>query len=157
MTTAPGNTLSPNPVRDLAPARARVQAIEDDLTRHPQAHCPVRHMFARGMYIREMTIPAGTLATGAVHKTDHLTMIVKGRVTIISEDGEREYAAPATLISSAGSKKAALAHEDTVLVTMHKTFETDVGKLVTELTESRHEELLGGRLNRQLMANGRKA
>jgi hypothetical protein len=150
------NVLNLDAQRDLAPTRARVQAIEDDLAKHPQVHCPVRHMFARGMYIREMTIPAGTLATGAVHKTDHLTMIVKGRVTIISEDGEREYTAPATLISRAGSKKAALAHEDTVLITMHKTFETDVNKLVIELTESRPEELLGGRENKQLIANGRQ-
>lgn len=152
-----GNVLHLDPVRDLAPARARVQAIEDGLTKHPQVHCPVRHMFARGMYIREMTIPAGTLATGAVHKTDHLTMIVKGRVTIISEAGEREYVAPATLISRAGSKKAALAHEDTVIITMHNTYGTDVKKLVTELTESRPDELLGGRENKQLNANRRQA
>lgn len=154
---APSNTLYLDPVCNLAPARERVQAIEDELAQCPQVHCPVRHMFARGMYIREMTIPAGTLATGAVHKTDHLTMIVKGRVTIISENGEREYTAPATLKSRAGSKKAALAHEDTVLITMHNTHETDLNKLVLELTESTPEELLGGSKNKQLIANRRHA
>lgn len=151
------NVATLDPVRDLAPARECVQRIEDALAELPQVHCPVRHMFARGMYIREMTIPAGTLATGAVHKTDHLTMIVKGRVTIISENGEREYTAPATLMSRAGSKKAALAHEDTVLITMHKTFETDVNKLVTELTDATADELLGGPNNKQLKASGRRA
>lgn len=150
------NVFTVDPVRDPAPARARVQGIEDELARLPQVECLVRHLFARGMYIREMTIPAGTLATGAVHKTEHLTMIVKGRVTIFSESGEREYTAPATLVSRAGSKKAALAHEDTVLITMHNTFETDVNKLVTELTESRPEDLLGGCENKQLTANGRQ-
>lgn len=154
---ASSNALRLDPVRDLAPARAHVQRIEDEISRHPQVHCPVRNFFARGMYIREMTIPAGTLATGAVHKTDHLTMIVKGRVKIISENGEQEYTAPATIMSRAGSKKAALAIEDTVMLTMHNTFETDVYKLITELTDARPEELIGGSENKQLKAHGRKA
>jgi hypothetical protein len=151
------NVLNIDPVRDVVPTRARVRAIEAEVARQPQVHCPVRNMFAHGMYIREMKIPAGTLATGAVHKTDHLTMIVKGRVKIISEQGEREYTAPATLMSRAGSQKAALAIEETVMLTMHNTFETDVYKLITELTDARPEELIGGTENKQLKAHGRHA
>ena len=45
------------------------------------------------------------------------------------------------------------AHEDTYWTTVHATEETDLDKLVEELTESTHQELLGGPDNKQLIAN----
>jgi hypothetical protein len=56
----------------LDPARAKVEALEDEIAKLPQVDCPVRHYFAPGLYAREMTIPAGVTLTGAVHKTEHL-------------------------------------------------------------------------------------
>lgn len=100
-----------------------------------------------------MTIPAGVVAVGAIHKTDHMTLITKGRVSIVSESGVKEYTAPATIMSRAGSKKAAYAHTDTVLLTIHHTDETNVIKLVAKLTQSHAQELLGGSENMQAIAN----
>jgi hypothetical protein len=136
---------------DTRPMRERVYALEAQIEKLPQVHCPVRHHFAPGIYAREMTIPAGVVATGAVHKTEHLTIISKGRLHITTDEGMCEFVAPATFVSKAGTKRAAYAVEETVLTTIHATDGTDLDRLVEELTESTNTQLLGGRENKQLL------
>lgn len=136
-----------------APTRELVCALEIELHKLPQIDCPVRNHFAPGIYAREMTIPAGVVATGAVHKTEHLTIISKGHLRITTDDGVRDFFAPAAFVSKGGTKRAAYAIEETVLTTIHATDETDVDKLVELLTESTNAELLGGSDNKQAIAN----
>ncbi|MDR8069431.1 hypothetical protein [Burkholderia cenocepacia] len=142
---------------DLSPLemRKKVAALEAEVRKLPQVDCPVRHHFAPGIYAREMTIPAGVVATGAVHKTEHLTIISKGRLHITTDDGMREFAAPAIFKSMPGTKRAAYAIEEAVLTTIHATDTTDLDELVEELTESTSRQLLGGSENLQLL-NERK-
>jgi hypothetical protein len=117
----------------------------------PQVDCPVRNIFAPNVYAREMTIPTGVVLTGAVHKTCHLSILSKGQVRVVSDEGVIELTAPATLISQPGAKRAIFAILEAVWTTIHATTETDLDKLVTELTESTAEELLGGVKNKQLL------
>ncbi|VWB70561.1 hypothetical protein [Burkholderia lata] len=131
--------------------RCRVQALESQIEKMPQADCPVRHHFAPGIYAREMTIPAGVVLTGAVHRTEHLNIVSKGRITVSTDGGMRELSAPCTFVSKPGTKRVGYAHEETVWTTIHATETTDLDQLVQELTESTTEELLGGADNVQLM------
>lgn len=133
--------------------REKVLRLEEAINDQPQVDCPVRHYFAPGLYAREMTIPGGVVAVGAVHKTEHITIISKGRVQLMTEDGIKEFAAPAIIVSKAGIKRAAYAVEETVITTFHPTDETDPEKLVELLTESKASELLGGKDNKQLIQN----
>ena len=133
--------------------RARVERLESILEQAPQVECPLRHYFAPGVYLREMTIPAGTIATGAVHKTEHLSILSAGHCLLTTDDGVQELKAPHTGLSKAGAKRAIVAITDCVLTTVHPTDETDLEKLVGLLTESTQAELLGGEKNRQLLAN----
>jgi len=137
--------------------RELVDRLESEVESMPQADCPVRNIFAPGIYAREMTIPAGVVATGAVHKTEHLTIISAGRLIITSGDDVKEVSAPHIFVSKPGAKRAVYAIEDTVLTTIHPTDETDIDKLVELLTESKSCELLGGSENRQLLANAEAA
>lgn len=134
--------------------RLKVEKAERLLETLPQVDCPVTHHFAPGVYMREMFIPAGVMLTGAVHKTEHLTMLVKGRLLLVNGGGGSEVVAPATLLSLAGIKRAGYAMEDSIVMTIHATNETDPDKLVSELTESTASELLGGAENRQLAVSG---
>lgn len=136
-----------------AAMRTKVLALEAEIAKLPQVDCPVRHHFAPGIYAREMTIPAGVVATGAVHRTEHMTILSKGRVHITTDDGMHEFVAPATFVSKAGIKRAAYAVEEVVITTIHPTPTTDLDKLVEELTESTSAQLLGGEENVQLMNN----
>jgi hypothetical protein len=131
--------------------RNKVNQLEQIVEQLPQVKCPVRNIFAPNVYAREMTIPSGVVLTGAVHKTCHLSILSKGQVKVVSDEGVIELTAPATLISQPGAKRAIFAVSEAVWTTIHATTETDVDKLVEELTESTADELLGGAKNKQLL------
>jgi hypothetical protein len=131
----------------------RVYRLEEELQKLPQVDCPVWHHFAPGLYARKMLIPKGTVLTGAVHRTEHLC-IVSGDIDVTTDDGMRRITDQHAILSSKpGAKRAGYAHEDTYWTTVHATNETDLDKLVVELTESTNQQLLGGDENKQAIAN----
>jgi hypothetical protein len=133
--------------------RGKVFALEDQLNKLPQVECPVWNHFAPGLYARKMLIPKGVTLTGAIHKTEHLC-VISGDITVTTDDGVKRITdAHAILTSKPGAKRAGYAHEDTYWTTVHATNETDLDKLVEELTESKQSELLGGPDNKQAIAN----
>lgn len=133
--------------------REKVNRLEDALRSVPQVDCPIRHHFAPGIYAREITIPKGTVLTGAVHKQESLVVLSAGRLRLVTDDGTVEISAPYMLTCKAGAKNAALALEDSVWTNFFATEETDQDKLVELLTESKASDLLGGDTNQQLAAN----
>jgi hypothetical protein len=105
--------------------------------------CPLKHSFAEGIYCREIFIPKGMLLIGKIHKHSHPVFIMKGDISIVSEEGIRRIKAPAYVISPAGVKRVGYAHEDTVWVTVHDnvTNETDLGKLEDAIIAKSYNEL----------------
>ncbi|WP_412021542.1 hypothetical protein [Burkholderia cepacia] len=131
--------------------RQRVEALERALQKLPQVDCAVWHHFAPGLYARRMLIPADTVLTGAVHKTEHL-VIVSGDISVTTPEGTKRISGTHEIFTSLpGEKRAGYAHADTYFTTVHATDETDLDRLVEELTESTSDELLGGAKNMQLM------
>jgi len=120
----------------------------------PQAECPVRHYFAPGMYAREITIPKGVTLVGAIHKTENLCILSKGKLELVTDAGTVVIEAPATVTCKPGTKNAALALEDSVWTNFlpNPDNETDTDKLVEVFTHSKACELLGGTHNPQLIA-----
>lgn len=134
-----------------------VNRLESEVSKLPQAACPVWHHFAPGLYARQMFIPAGTVLTGAVHRTEHLC-IVSGDIDVTTDEGVRRITALQLVIKSQpGAKRAGFAHRDTFWTTVHATEETDLDRLVVELTESTHQQLLGGSESVQLLAATQEA
>jgi len=71
----------------------------------PQVDCPVVHHFGPGVCIREVFIPAGTLAIGHKQKFDHINIMLKGKVQVVHDDGSTQtFAAPMIFIGQAGRK-----------------------------------------------------
>lgn len=101
---------------------------------------PLRHHFAPGAYGREIFMPARSLVVGKIHKHAHLNMIMKGRVSVVTEDGTIEYQAPIVLVSKAGTKRVVLVHEDTIWVTIHLTDKTDLVEIEDEIIAKTYEE-----------------
>lgn len=130
-----------------------IDELTAELQKMPQVDCPIVNHFAPGIYAREMTIPAGVVLTGAVHKTEHLNIISAGRIVVAGNGTRTEIVAPCTFVSKPGTQRAGYALETTVWTTIHATEETDIDKLVALLTESTNAQLLGGAENLQLMAN----
>lgn len=99
--------------------RSNIQALEQHLLTCVQAEMPLRHFFAKGLYARELTIPKNCVLTGAIHKHQHVNVIVKGDITVATEHGLKRIQAPYVMISEPGTKRAGFAHEDTIWITVH--------------------------------------
>ena len=118
-------------------ARLR-QALEK--TGDAQPDCPLKHYFAPGAYGREIFIPKGTLLVGKIHKHSHLNMLMKGKVSVLTEEGPKVLEGPLTMVSPPGTKRVVYTHEDTVWVTVHLTNETDLEKIEDEIIAKTYEE-----------------
>lgn len=77
------------------------------------------HRFAPGMYMRELTVPAGMLIVGKTHRHDHFLLVMSGRAEVISEFGREIVEAGHISLSKAGVKRVVLALEDTRFICMH--------------------------------------
>lgn len=104
------------PIDDV---RGKVSAMEKAMLSMPQVIMEPVHHFADGLYARELFIPAGTIIVGKVHKRDHLNFLVKGDITVITDQGRKRMTAPCIIKSVAGVKRVGLTHEDTIWVTVH--------------------------------------
>jgi len=94
-----------------------------------------RHYFSQGLYCREMAVPARTVLVGAMHKQDHMCLVLKGKCKIVSEELTEIVEAPFMYASKAGAKRAIYAYSDLVWVTAHATEETNIETLEQTLVE----------------------
>lgn len=112
-------------------ARARILEFERELAALPPFDFPVRHLFPKGIYAREITIPAGCCLTGKIHRFENLNIVSKGRILVATEEGLTEVVAPCTIVSPPGTKRVGYALEDTVWTSIHPNpdDERDLDKL----------------------------
>lgn len=100
-------------------ARSNIVELEKFLLTCVQAEMPLRHFFAKGLYARELTIPKHCVLTGAIHKYEHINIVLEGHITVATEDGPRELRAGDVIVSRPGTKRAGFAHERTRWLTVH--------------------------------------
>ncbi len=120
-----------------SPTRAQILNIEQFILDCPQTETPTRHYFAPGLYAREMFIPAGTVLTGAVHKTEHLVQF-DGDITVLTDGGMQRLTGRHTFVSKPGVKRVGYAHADTWCTGFFVTNKTDVEELENDLVEDAH-------------------
>jgi hypothetical protein len=58
-----------------------------------------------------------------------LNILSKGEISVLTEDGIKRVSAPFHVVSPAGTKRIAYAHEDCVWTTIHGTEENDLEKI----------------------------
>ena len=115
--------------------RGKVESLQAEMLKFPQMELETKHYFADGMYAREVARPAGTLIVGKVHKKEHFYIVTKGRIRVTTDDGIKEFVAPTILISRPGTKRAVLALEDSVCMTVHRTMKKSLKNVERELVE----------------------
>ena len=91
----------------------------DDVMLGDSQLCPLKHSFSEGIYVREITIPEGTVLTGKIHKHRHPNFLLKGEVIVITEEGRETLTAPCSMMSKAGTKRALYAVTELVWTTVH--------------------------------------
>jgi len=99
----------------------------DDKKLHEQN--PVKHSFADGCYIREIFNPANELLITKIHKKEHPFFLMRGEMSVLTEDGVKHLKAPYHGITKPGTKRIIYTHSDCVFITVHATKETDVAKI----------------------------
>jgi hypothetical protein len=102
----------------------------------------VTHHFSDGLYARELFIPAGTVLTGEIHKTENLNIMSQGDLSLFANGETFRVQAPYTVVSPPGTKRAAFAHSDTVWTTIHATDERDVDKIKEAFIAGSFEDYL---------------
>lgn len=130
---------------DSLAIRNKIEELEKKMFESPnQIHIEPVHRFADGLYSREITIPKGTLLTGLIHKFEHINIISKGKILVLTEDGPKTITAPHTMVSQPGTKRVGYAIEDTVWTTVHASpkNETDIQKLEAHLVTNTHDDLI---------------
>lgn len=123
------------------PTLEQIQRLESYLLTLPQLPDDTHHHFADGLYARELRIPKGAVLTGKVHRQQHLNFLIKGDITVWTEQGMKRLRAPAIIVSQPGTKRVGYAHADCVWVTVHASKETDLGALEAELIIPEHPHL----------------
>lgn len=125
--------------------------------------CPVKHLFAPGMYIRTIEMKKGITVTSLIHKTIHPYFIMKGKVAVFSEvSGGEVIKAPYNGITYCGTRRILRILEETVWSTVHLTNiqpvdESDdaiteaVDKIYEEIIEIHKNEFLGGVLRNNVI------
>lgn len=113
-----------------------IDALEARLLHLPQTEVPLIHSFAPGVYLREVTMRAGTFVIGQRHKTEHFNIVLTGRARVLIGDGQvATVQAPCVLKSNAGIRKVLLIEEEMRWITIHPTKETDIPTLEAMLIE----------------------
>lgn len=105
-----------------------VADLEKEMLEMPQADCPVAHHFGPGIYIREVTLPAGIFAVGHAQKFDHLNIMLTGKVAIVDGDQVRVLEAPLIFTGKPG-RKVGYVLETCVWQNVYATNETDIDTL----------------------------
>lgn len=118
-----------------------------------QETCPVTHIFEPGKYIREMTIPKGTLFLGRAHRWGHECQLVSGEVMHITPDQKVHRKAPFSVTTIPGYHMVFLALTDVVGRTIHPnpTGSRDTEALEKQIFESVESlKQLGAEVNKQV-------
>ena len=80
-----------------------VRDIQQQITDQAELiEVPVVHHFAPGVYMRQMDASAGTLVVSKMHRTEHMNILLKGSLTVATENGIELLKAPCVLKSMPG-------------------------------------------------------
>jgi len=127
---------------DVQLRRNGIMALEKIMLSMPQVEIPITHTFADGMYARTAFIKKGTAMTGAIHLQETLQIMVSGRVSVATDrEDARELSGFNIMVSPPGTKRAGVALEDTIWVTIIRTDETNPEAIVAKLTTNDYAHL----------------
>jgi hypothetical protein len=114
-----------------------IEGLVQEFLKEPQVECPLVHRFSNGIYLREITMPAGTVVIGCKHLTSHFNILLRGKCRVVVGKFITEITAGATWESKAGDQKVVNCIEECVWQTVHLNLdnERDIETLESRLVE----------------------
>lgn len=106
--------------------------------------CPLNHRFTDGLYVREIFMPAGSLITSKIHKTQHQYFILKGSVSVWIDGGEEHFIeAPYIGVTEPGTRRVLYVWEDCIWATSHPNPDNETVEQIEErIIEKRDNHLI---------------
>jgi hypothetical protein len=92
--------------------------------------------FGAALYAREMKLPKGAVVIGKIHKHPTMNVLLKGKVSVVTENGGRVIDAPCIYVSDPGVKRVGYVLEDCLWVNILMT--KHVGEENLDLMEEAH-------------------
>lgn len=102
---------------------------------------PLRHLFTDGLVVREITNPKGEMIVTRIHKREHPFFLMKGDMSIMTENGPVRIRAPHYGLTKAGTKRIIYTHEECVFITIHATNSKTVEELEEEFFTDDFEDV----------------
>ena len=81
---------------------------------------PLKHTFADGIYVRQMSMNPGSVVVGAIHKHLHVWFLLTGHISVVTEEVTEDYIAPCYVVATPGTKRVIYAHKESIFVNIHK-------------------------------------
>ena len=112
-----------------------VVALEKMLADYDQIEIPTEHIFAGGVYIRQITIPKDAFLIGKRHRYKTCDIMLSGRMALYNGFGKDPIVVEAPLIieSPQYKKKMGYAYAETVWLNAFPTNETDIEKIEKDI------------------------
>lgn len=121
--------------------RLALNEVQSRMLAMPQAEMETSHHFINGVYARTMRVKAGTVVIGKLHKGESLNIMVAGDMTLVTEDGVKRIKSGHIETSQAGTKRFAIAHQDTTWTQIIKTELTDPDEIKKNFTADDYAEI----------------
>jgi hypothetical protein len=83
----------------------KIDVLQDELLKMPQADIKTIHSFEDGKYIRTMIVPPNTVIVGAAHKSPYKVRLEKGTISVNLGDDIHTLTAPIELDAPAGTRR----------------------------------------------------
>lgn len=103
---------------------------------------PLKHSFSEGIYVREMFMKKDGFVIGKLYKISHTWFLLKGEITVATDEGVSNYVAPCYVYAPEGTKRVIHAVEDSVFVNVYPNPDniTDIDELEDMLTCQSYEK-----------------
>jgi len=102
------------------PMMQRLEFLEKEMLKQPQKETPVRNFQGDNVYAREIIMPAGTFAIGSLHKYDHVSIMIEGKLLYWTEElGVQIMEGYNISIAKAGTKRVGYVLEDVKWIASH--------------------------------------
>ena len=129
-------------VLELEKALINIADGEMIVTEHDTKVFPLKHTFADGIYVRQMSMEEGSCVIGAIHNHLHVWFLLTGCISVATEDVIEDYIAPCYVVATPGTKRVIYANEDSIFVNIHKnpSNNKNIEELEKEIVSANYEE-----------------
>jgi len=87
-----------------------------------QEMMPLKQTLEGGLYTRELFMKKGLVVVSMIHKQQHPSFLLTGKVSYLTDEGEvKTIVGPTTIFTQIGTQRVLYIHEDTEWVCVYKT------------------------------------